>query len=222
MATIAVVINARLESRRLPRKLLDPFAGTSLLEIALEKIDRIDFVAHRYLAVAEDELKRLVTHYPNVELLERRPEAVRQGYHDHRVIWEHYGRVQSDYIFWLNPCSPMLSVDTVKKAVDRVLTTQHNSYTAVCRTRDWIFDENGESVTNKDPGMQSTNHSKQYFRATHCFHVINKQFFVTTGQIWTLTKNDPSLIEMPEEETYDVNTPMEFRIAEAAYIAARR
>ena len=217
MTTISVLINARMQSTRLPRKLLLPFGGTTLIDIALEKVNRLDFFSHRYFAVAEDELKERITNYPNVELLERSPDAVKPGYNDHRKVFAHYKMIDSDYIFWLNSCSPLLSIDTIKKAVEFVMETKHNSYTSVIPTTDWIFDQDGNPVTNTQAGMLSTNHSRKFYKVAHAFHVINKSFFMEHFQYWTLTKNDPCLIVIPEQESFDVNTSMEFQVAEAAY-----
>ena len=206
-----------MQSTRLPRKLLLPFGGTTLIDIALEKVNRLDFFSHRYFAVAEDELKERITNYPNVELLERSPDAVKPGYNDHRKVFAHYKMIDSDYIFWLNSCSPLLSIDTIKKAVEFVMETKHNSYTSVIPTTDWIFDQDGNPVTNTQAGMLSTNHSRKFYKVAHAFHVINKSFFMEHFQYWTLTKNDPCLIVIPEQESFDVNTSMEFQVAEAAY-----
>jgi len=54
--------------------------------------------------------------------------------------------------------------------------------------------------------------------AAWVFHVINKRFFLKDYQYWTLTRNDPALIEIPAGESYDVNDEMEFHLAEAAYL----
>ena len=218
MATISVLINARTTSSRLPRKLVLPFAGTTLIDIALQKLDRMSFFAHRYFAVAEAELKVKATAYKNIEILERDPDAIRPGYNDHRKVFAHYECIESDYILWLNPCHPLLSADTLQKAVHHVLETSYNSYTSVVPTTDWIFNDSGEPVTNTQASMLSTAHSPSYFKVAHAFHVIKKSFFLKDYQYWTLTKNDPALISIPVEESYDVNDEMEFHIAEAAYI----
>lgn len=217
MATISVLVNARTKSTRMPRKLVRPFADTTLIEIALEKLNEMDFFAHRYYGVAEEELKVIGRKYENIELLERKPEAVEPGYNKHEIIYEHYGWVDSDYIFWLNPCHPLLSVETVRKAVELVLETKHNSYTSVNETKDWIFDDMGQQITNTNSSVLSTNHSQKYFKVAHSFHVIRKEYFLATKQYWTLTKNDPYLIEIPEIEKTDVDTPFEFEIAEIIY-----
>lgn len=218
MTTISVLINARTQSSRLPRKLVLPFAGTALVDIALEKLDNMNFFAHRYFAAAEEELKLRVASYANVELIERDPGAVKPGYNDHRKVFAHYEKIQSDYILWLNPCHPLLSLDTLRGAVEQVLETGHNSYTSVIPTTDWIFDDAGDPITNTQASMLSSAHSRRFFKVAHAFHVINKAFFLKDYQYWTLTRNDPALIEIPVEESYDVNDEMEFRVAEAAYL----
>jgi CMP-N-acetylneuraminic acid synthetase len=221
VTTISVLVNARTKSTRLPRKLVLPFAGSTLVDIALEKLDRMDFFDHRYFAVAEPELRSKAEKFVNIEILDRDSSAVAPGYNDHRKVFAHYERVQSDYIMWLNACHPLISADTLKRAVDHVRATTHNSYTSVIPTTDWIFNDAGEPITNTQASMLSTDHSRRFFKVAHAFHVINKEFFLRDYQYWTLTRNDPALIEIPEEESYDVNTPMEFDIAEAAYARAK-
>ncbi|NJM31809.1 MAG: hypothetical protein HC848_01625 [Limnobacter sp.] len=44
MKTISVLVNARTKSTRMPRKLILPFAGTTLVDITLEKLDRMNFL----------------------------------------------------------------------------------------------------------------------------------------------------------------------------------
>ena len=103
----------------------------------------------------------------------------------------------------------------------KVLATNHNSYTSVVKTSDWIFDGDGNAVTNTKASMLSTAHSPVYYKVAHAFHVISKDFFLKDYQYWTMTKNDPALIEIPEAENYDVDTPIDFEVAEAAYIRAQ-
>lgn len=217
MTTISVLINARTKSSRLPRKLVLPFAGTTLIDIALEKLDRMDFFAHRYFAIAEAELRERAEGYSNIEILDRDPDAITPGYNDHRKVFAHFERVESEYIMWLNACHPLLSLDTLQRAIDQVLETKYNSYTSVIPTTDWIFDNQGDPITNTQASMLSSDHSKEFYKVAHAFHVINKTFFLQDYQYWTLTRNDPALIKIPIEESYDVNEEMEFLVAETAY-----
>jgi CMP-N-acetylneuraminic acid synthetase len=215
--SICVVSNARLQSTRVPQKMLRPFAGRSLVDIALERLNRLDFFTHRYLAVAEEELATLAVPYPNVEVLRRKPEAVAKGVNPQHVTFAHYREVPTDYIFVLNPCLPFLSVETIRKAFDYFQATDHPSYTSVIKTGDWVFDAGGNPVTNTDPRNLTTNKNVQFYKAAHAFHIVNKQFFTTHGIHWHFTRNDPHMIEIPEDECIDVDTPLEFEFAEFAY-----
>jgi CMP-N-acetylneuraminic acid synthetase len=135
-------------------------------------------------------------------------------------VFAHCRAITADYIFWLNPCSPLLSVDTMRRACDHVLESRFNSYTSVVETHDWIFNEAGLPITNQQPAMLSTAHSPKFYRVAHAFHIYNTAFFLKSFVPWTFTVHDPELVRIPDEESFDVNTPVEFAVAEQAYTRA--
>lgn len=217
MSTVAILINGRLGSTRCPKKLVRPFANSTLFEIAMKKLSEIDYSDGCYVGVGEDPLISVVNKYPNLNLLLRSKEAVAPGYNDHKIIYAHYKLIEADYIMWLNPCHPLISHETIKNAINFVKKTKYNSYTSVVECNDWIFSEDGLPMTNRSASMLSTAHSKKFFKAAHAFHVINKNYFLKDYQIWSLTKNDPYMIQISDDENYDVNTENEFFITEQAY-----
>ena len=217
MKSTSALINARVESSRVPRKLVRPFGGTTLLQIALEKLDRMDFVEHRYLAVADAELADLAKGYPNVEVLRRDPAAVKKGVNPQHVTFAHYLKVPTDFILVFNPCLPFVRLDTVRNAYEYFQRTDFPSYTSAVPTGDWIFDDQGNALTNSDPLNLTTNKNVKFFKAAHAFHFVNRRFFETHGHHWTFRRDDPHLIRIPEEEAVDVDTEVEFEVAEALY-----
>ena len=218
MKTISAVINARTGSTRVQNKLMRRFADSSLIEIALEKLNQLDFFEKRFLAVAEQELIDLGSRYENVEILKRDDAAVKKGVNPLEVTFEHYLRVPSDYIFVFNPCLPCIKVNTLRKAYDYFQETNFNSYTAVIPTGDWIFDSNGNALTNPDPTNVTTNKQISYSKGCHAFHIINKRFFRENGLLWTFQPNDPHPVYVPEPEAVDVDTKLEFDLAQLVYL----
>jgi len=216
---ISAIVNARLQSSRTKSKMVRPYCGTDLLEIALEKLDGLDFFAHRFLAVAEDELASKAEKYPNVEILRRKSEAVEPGPHHPMITFEHYTRVPTEYFFVINPCSAFLSRETIRRAFDIFQQTNYRAYIAVEQTRDWIFSASGEALTHKNAaGFQNTSDGDYFLRATHAFYIANRDYFSThDGKLWTLQKDDPHLIPMPTEEAVDVDTDLDFEISEYLY-----
>lgn len=222
MKSVSVVINARLGSTRVKNKLMRPFADSCLIEIALRKLDKMDFFENRYLAVAEEPLIKLVDQFENISVLKRKKEAVVPGVNPQSVTFAHYLEVPSDYIFVFNPCLPMISVDTIRNAFNYFQSTSHLSYTSSVEIHDWVFDSEGNALTNKNPSNLTTNQGESYSKAAHAFHIINKEVLRKTGHHWTFAKNDPHLVPIPREETIDVDDLLDFQFAEHYYINSKR
>lgn len=222
MKSVSVVTNARIQSTRIPQKMIRPFAGTTLLDIALEKLNRMDFFENRFLGVAEEELAARAARYPNVSVLRRKPESVAPGVHSQIKTFAHYLDVPSDFVFVFNPCLPFVSVDTIRKAFDYFQATDHPSYTACVPTRDWIFDAGGNSLTNKDPRFASTMAGAVFYKGAHAFHIINRERFRKKEYHWSYTPNDPHLVEIPKTEHVDIDDPLDFEFAEFLYRRKKR
>ena len=217
MKSISAVINARTQSTRVPNKLMRNFHNTTLIEIALNKLNNMDFFENRFLAVAEQELMDIGNKYENVKVLKRSVSAVKKGVNPLNVTFEHYLNIPSDYIFVFNPCLPFIEISTIKLAFDYFQNTDFNSYTAVVPTGDWIFDSNGLPLTIKDPNNVTTNKDVSFFKGCHAFHIINKEYFRHNKILWTFEKNNPHIIEIPSDQAIDVDTLDEFDLAQLKY-----
>ena len=217
MKKISVVINARTQSTRVPNKLLRNFSNTTLIDIALEKLNQMDFFENRYLAVADEELKSKGIKYKNVTILERNKDAVKKGVNPLLVTFEHYLKIPSDYIFVFNPCLPFIQISTIKEAYEYFQNTNFNSYTAVVPTGDWIFDSEGNALTNSDPSNVTTNKEINFFKGCHAFHIINKQYFSENKVLWTFQKDNPHIVKITDSEAIDIDTLDEFNLAEVKY-----
>jgi CMP-N-acetylneuraminic acid synthetase len=198
MSTISAMIMGRTLSTRVPRKLVRNFGGTTIIDIALEKLSHMDFVDYRYFAVAEEELADKCKKYPNIEIMWRNPESIKKGDVEHKIRQEHYTKVRTDYILIFNPCHPFIELDTLKKAISFAKETKFNSYTSVIPSVDWIFDTAGNPLTNRNPKIVSTTETCKLFKVAHAFHIIRPEFLRKSGLLWSFEKNDPCLIEIIE------------------------
>ena len=220
MKQVSAIVNARLSSSRMRNKMIRPFCGTDLLEIALEKLDKLDYFSHRFLAVAENELMEKAKKYKNVKILKRKKESVAPGPHLPLVTFEHYTRVPTEYFFVMNSCSVFLTLYTIKSAYDIFQQTNYRAYMSSVETRDWIFDQDGKPITHTDPdAYQNTSNGRIFFRATHAFYIANRDYFSqNNGKLWNLKINDPYLIPMPIEESLDIDSDFDFEISQSLYM----
>jgi CMP-N-acetylneuraminic acid synthetase len=217
MKKISIVINARTQSTRVPNKLIRKFSNSTLIDIALDKMNKMDFFEHKYLAVAEENLIQIGSKYESIEILNRDISAVKKGVNPLTLTFQHYLKIPTDYIFVFNPCLPCIKISTIKLAFDYFQNTNYNSYTAVIPTGDWIFDSEGNALTNKDAHNVTTNKEINYFKGCHAFHIINKKYFKENNILWTFEKNNPHIIEIPSNEAIDIDTIDEFNLAELIY-----
>ena len=86
MKTIAGIIHARKDSTRCPNKHLRDLNGTTLIDIALENLSKLD-VDEKYLAVYDQELKDKII--DGVEILHRDYDSVAPGNCHHSVYYKH-------------------------------------------------------------------------------------------------------------------------------------
>ena len=86
MKTIAGIIHARKDSTRCPNKHLRPLGDTTLIDIALDKLSKLE-LDEKYLAVYDQELKDKVI--DGVKMLHRDYDSVAPGNCHHSVYYKH-------------------------------------------------------------------------------------------------------------------------------------
>lgn len=222
--SISVIINARLKSSRLKKKLVRDFSDTNLLDIALKKLNKLNFFENRYLATAENEIIKKMENYKNIKLLKRKKSSVAKGPHHPLITFAHYLDVPSDYIFVINPCAAHLKIETIKKAYKFFQKNNYKSYIAATLSRDWIFDMDGNPITHKNKNTyQNTSDNSPSIKVTHSFYIISKKLFIKNkGNCWSLKKNDPYLFLIPKEEALDVDDIYDFYLSEKIYILSKK
>jgi CMP-N-acetylneuraminic acid synthetase len=214
--SVAVMLNARLRSSRSKDKMVRPFAGSSLVEIALRKLAHVDADA-RYFCVAEEPLLALFERIrpQGVELLRRSPEAV-SGDAPQAIINAHYARATTTHIAFMNACHPFMLPSTLSRAIE-LLKSDHriDAMTSTVTRRDWLYGEDGAPLLRVDLSIGDTKRSPRVHRVAHAFHIFPRQRFVSGDPIFRDVPGDPYLFSIPEEEAVDIDTELELRMAQA-------
>jgi CMP-N-acetylneuraminic acid synthetase len=74
----------------------------------------------------------------------------------------------------------------------------------------WVFDENNNPINHIDYSSLNTKNIVGLKQMAHCFHIFNKEGFLSTGQ---MLQPGHALIEVPHEATIDVDTREEYEYA---------
>lgn len=211
---VAVFLNVRMQSRRCPGKMLRPFAESTLLDICLEKIDGLGW-PRTWFGAWEEPLLERAGRYPRLAVYRRSRESALSDSDPHR-IFEILNAIDTPHVMWVNPCAPMLRVETLAAALDFFLAGEQRSLTAVRALGGWFYSADGRPL-NDTGGNVDTMLSTPIFQVAHAFHIYDRRRMLEGGRPWPNTGGDPYLFQIPEAEAHDIDTEEEFETVEYLY-----
>ena len=216
MKTIAGIIHARKDSTRCPNKHLRPLGNTTLIDIALEKLSKLE-LNEKYLAVYDQELKDKVI--DGVKILHREYDSVAPGNAPHNIMYKHLENVESDYIVNLNPCQPFLKVDKLQQIITLFKYSNFDSMITAKRERNFYWDDDKNPINFKPNDRLSTTTGPWINVATHSLVIYKKQYMLENWELFPNTKHNPYpfVIDWSEKELLDVDTETDFKIVESYY-----
>ena len=124
---IAFIIQSRTTSTRVPNKMLKPFAGSSLFEIAVNKIlsSKIIPKENLVLSIMDQELidiaERLgVNYFIRSEESTQEPVTLPK-------VFEWYNKIPFKYYVHVNGCNPLLTIETIEDFLNKFMESDSPS-----------------------------------------------------------------------------------------------
>ena len=216
MKTIAGIIHARKDSTRCPNKHLRPLGDTTLIDVALDKLSKLE-LDEKYLAVYDQELKDKVI--DGVKILHREYESVAPGNAPHNVMYKHLKNVESDYIVNLNPCQPFLKVEELQQVITLFKYSKYDSMITAKVERNFYWDDDKNPINFEPNDRLSTTTGPWINAATHSLVIYKKQYMLDNWELFSNTKYDPYpfVVNWSDKELLDVDTEIDFKIVESYY-----
>ena len=216
---ISLVIQARLGSQRVPGKMLRPFAGTTLVDILLEKISNLKSIepSQVYFCAYEDELLETASKYP-VNTIKRSKESSQEE-KDIRVLFEWYKQIPTNYLVMVSACNPLLKKETIDKFIEQYQNSDKEGAISVYESKNYFWDSEGKMLNKWPEGFTSMNTKfvETTRIAAHCMYgsrvdIIEEGYWVNQEPPY-----EPELINMPEIEAFDIDYEWQFKVAEQLY-----
>ncbi|MCA9320651.1 MAG: hypothetical protein KDB53_07950 [Planctomycetes bacterium] len=214
----ALIVNARLGSTRCRNKILRPFADASLIEIALDKMSRLDTDLQLYFGAGEPELIALAANFPRVQLVSRPASALNTDGPPSRVH-AHLRELPETHFLVINACHPLVPGELWLDAIRHFETHRPKSLTAVVRNHGWFYDQSGQSLNCRDQQVSATQDSPWIYEVAHAFHLLERDRFFALEAPWTNGPADPELFEIPRHCAWDIDTEDQFLAVERLYEA---
>lgn len=219
ISQIAFLVQARLSSQRCPRKMIRPFADTTLLDINIQKLVESKFIPNEniYVSVYEDELKEVASKYP-VNIFDRSEKSANSEGTPMTEIYEWWDKIPHEYVILTNACAPMLKTETIENFSKAYLKTDSNGMFGVMAKKNYFWDDNGNFLTPLEGAVMNTKYAKPIYEAAHVLYASRLR---DIGEgIWMGDFTKPGqieLFEVEEQECFDIDYEWEFEIYEKLY-----
>tara|TARA_R110002051_G_scaffold322617_2_gene413584 strand:+ start:712 stop:1407 length:696 start_codon:yes stop_codon:yes gene_type:complete len=219
-AEIALVVQARLASQRVPQKMIRPFAGTTLLDILFHKLTALKSLSSSQIFVSafDDPIKEIA--YSHGLQVFHRSEASALGEKNMPLIFEWHNQLpqQYKYVIMVSACNPLLKIETIDGFVESFANSDECGAFGVIPKKTYYWDQSGTPITDwGDSPVMNTKYAETVYEAAHCLYA--SELALIGRNLWMCDTLPPrlELFVMDELETFDIDEEWQFRVGELLY-----
>lgn len=217
---VAFVVQSRLNSERLPQKMIKKFCDTTLLDVVLNKLVELKIIPNNqiYLSVHEEELIQIGKKYP-INIHERSWESANCD-NGIDVLFDWWNKLPFKYVVMISGCTPLLKKSTINDFISKYLNSDNTGLFGVVEKKNYFWDKNSNLINDwpKGQDLLNTKVVEPIYEAGHCLY---GSLLSTIGNgKWCGTwkdKDSPELFKVNELETFDIDYEWEFELAEKLY-----
>ena len=219
---IAFIVQARLNSQRLPGKMIKPFGDSNLFGIVLDKLLESKIIPRENIfgSVYEQELideleKRELTYW-------HRSEASANEDDDLKLIYEWHDKLPAKfkYVILISGCTPLLKINTIDKFTEQFILQEEENLFGVIKKQTYYWDQNGKMITDWPQGQKIMNTKSNFqplYEAAHCLYGSRLDLISAERFMVDFSKDFLKLFEIHEIEAFDIDYQWQFETAELLY-----
>jgi CMP-N-acetylneuraminic acid synthetase len=217
---VALIVQARLSSERVPEKMIRPFGDTTLLDILFEKLGQITVIPQTQIFVsAYDEPIKQIARNHKLQIYHRSEASALEEASLPRIFeWHDMLPKQYKYVIIVSACNPLLKVSTIEGFIETYLESTEPGAFAVIPKKTYYWTLGGESLTDwKGSPTMNTKYVDTLYEAAHCLYASPLDL---VGKGYWMSDTVPprlALYPMDEIEAFDIDYEWQFRIGEKLY-----
>ncbi len=210
---ILFIIQARTNSERAPQKMIRPFAGTNLFDIALKKVKQTKIPLDNFRASVYEQELIDICEDNGLQYFKRSNESANNDT-SLQKIYEWHDKFDYKYAVIINACNLFLKPETIDSFIDEYVSNAYDGLFAVMPKKQYYWNELGNLITNWPVGnnIMNTKAVETIFEAGHVLYAGQMQT-IRQG-VWMgkppYTKDNPKLFEISEFECLDIDYEWQF------------
>lgn len=218
---IAFIVQARLNSQRVPRKMIKPFSDTNLFGLILDKLLSSEIIPSENIiaSVHEDELFEEASTKRNIRTFKRSYDSANND-NDLKKIYEWHDKLPHKYCILISGCNPLLSVNTIDAFVRQFVEQEEENLFAVFEKKTYYWNKEGALITPwpKDQTIMNTKAVDPVYEAAHVLYASRMDLIKDYKFMGDFTKEGGiKLFKMDELEAFDIDEPWQFEVGEVLY-----
>lgn len=213
---IKAIIPVRSGSVRVANKNLAHFADSSLLEIKIQQllqVRRLDEIC----VSSDDEAMLEVARSAGVTPILRDPYYASNDVPMSEVYSYMASQLDCEHILLTHVTNPLVGSATYDSAIAYYLANlpSHDSLTTVAKVQEFLYLD-GRAI-NYDPRQKPRSQDlPPIVRLTHAISILPREIMMSKQDSMG---SSPFLLELTQEESIDIDTPLDFKIAEFVFKA---
>jgi CMP-N-acetylneuraminic acid synthetase len=221
---IVFLVQARLNSQRVPQKMIKPFANTNLFELILSKLSQSNIIPKQNIiaSVHEQELKNIANNL-GINIFDRSHDSANND-NSLQKIYEWHDKLSYKYVVLISGCNPLLQVDTIDKFVEQFINQNEENLFAVIEKKQYYWNKEGKLITPwpEDQTIMNTKAVESTYEAAHVLYASRLDLIKNDRFMGDFQKeNGIKLFTMPEIEAFDIDYEWQFNIGETLYVDKR-
>jgi CMP-N-acetylneuraminic acid synthetase len=212
---IAIVIQARLGSQRIPQKMIKPFSGTTLTDIFMEKVKQCkSFPASNfYLSSYETELTSIADKH-GLQVFRRSKESANSEGTPMSLMYEWHNKLPHKYVVLINACVPFLKPETIDNFILEYMKSDKDGMFAVMEKKNYFWNNSGEILTPLTEDVMNTKTVNPTYEAAHCLYASRLDTIKDGIWMGDFMKNEIELYPVEESEVFDIDYQWQFDLCE--------
>ena len=199
----------KLKNERLPGKNTLLLGGKPLIQYQLEALLKVDTISDRYVYCSDASIE---AYLPSGITFLKRDAALDLPTSNFSQIFSSFmAAVDADIYVYDHATAPFVSADTIRECVSAVASGHYDSAFCASKIQDFLW-KDGAPLNFDATNLPRSQDLAPIYRETSGCYVFTKQVFQTLHR---RVGAHPFIKELSFKEAIDINTPDDFRLAEA-------
>ena len=218
LSEIAVVVQARLNSERVPQKMIRPFNDTTLFGLVLDKLKSSKHDLNIFASVHEEELVDIAAER-EVNIYKRSHESANND-NSLQKIYEWHNKLQElgyKYVVLVSGCNPLLKTETIDRFIEQFMSQKDENLFAVIEKKQYYWNKEGKLITPwpEDQTIMNTKAVEPTLEAAHVLYASRLDIIKDDRWMGDFQKEGGiKLFVMDELESFDIDYEWQFNVAE--------